>query len=70
MKHILDTMTRGAAWLMIASMATGCASLYIKSGKEAYQNMQYQDAIYSLEKALPRRTILPRAACWRKATCS
>lgn len=42
--------------LTIASLALGgCASRYIRSGKQSYEDLQYQDAIWSLEKGLARQ---------------
>jgi peptidoglycan-associated lipoprotein len=39
----------------ITFFGSGCASLYIKSGKEAYENLQYHDAIYYLEKGISKK---------------
>jgi peptidoglycan-associated lipoprotein len=39
----------------ISFLGTGCASLYIKSGKEAFDNLQYHDAIYYLEKGISKK---------------
>ncbi len=39
----------------ITFLGTGCASLYISSGKEAYENLQYHDAIYYLEKGIAKK---------------
>jgi peptidoglycan-associated lipoprotein len=39
----------------ITFFGSGCASLYIKSGKEAYDNLQYHDAIYYLEKGISKK---------------
>ncbi len=41
--------------LTIATITLGsCASLYMKNGKEAYNNLRYQDAIYFLEKSVSK----------------
>jgi peptidoglycan-associated lipoprotein len=39
----------------IMFFGTGCATLYIKSGKEAFENLQYQDAIFYLEKGISKK---------------
>ncbi|MEY3399279.1 MAG: hypothetical protein RL220_1873, partial [Bacteroidota bacterium] len=42
--------------LAIAPLFMGsCASLYLKDGKQAYREMQYQDAIWYLEKGLAKK---------------
>ena len=42
--------------LILTSVVLGsCASLYVKNGKEAYDNLQYHDAIYFLEKGVAKK---------------
>ena len=41
-----------AALAMAALFLGGCASQYIRSGKQSYNELRYQDAIWSLEKGL------------------
>ncbi|MFM7814188.1 MAG: hypothetical protein ACKO66_06695 [Flavobacteriales bacterium] len=48
-------MIRIAAIALISMSFASCASLYLKGGKDAYQNLQYQDAIYFLDKAVERK---------------
>ncbi|MCC6600121.1 MAG: PD40 domain-containing protein [Crocinitomicaceae bacterium] len=48
-------MRRVALIALTSLLMSSCASLYIKNGKEAYQNLQYQDAIWSLEKGLQKK---------------
>ncbi len=48
-------ITRIAALFVTTLLLSGCASTYIKNGKEAYNNLQYQDAIYFFEKGLKKK---------------
>lgn len=41
--------------ILIVSISGGCASLYVKNGKEAYNELKYQDAIYFFEKGLAKK---------------
>jgi hypothetical protein len=36
-------------------MLGSCASLYLKSGKQAYDDLKYQDAIYFLDKGVSKK---------------
>lgn len=48
-------ITRIAALFITTLLLAGCASTYIKNGKESYNNLQYQDAIYFFEKGLKKK---------------
>jgi len=48
-------ITRIAALFIVTLILSGCASTYIKNGKEAYNNLQYNDAIYFFEKGLKKK---------------
>jgi peptidoglycan-associated lipoprotein len=48
---MLRLITLAFAGMMISS----CASLYLKSGKQAYQELKYQDAIYFLGKGVSKK---------------
>lgn len=54
MKNRLQ-ITRIAALFIITLILSGCASTYFKNGKESYNNLQYQDAIYFFEKGLKKK---------------
>lgn len=43
------------AIFVAALLFSSCATQYIKNGKSAYENMQYQDAIWYLEKGLAKK---------------
>lgn len=49
------TILRIASVALTALIMSSCASLYIKSGKDAYSDMKYQDAIWFLEKGLQKK---------------
>ena len=42
-------------FILLASIASGCASLYIKNGKDAFNDLKYHDAIYFFEKGLAKK---------------
>jgi peptidoglycan-associated lipoprotein len=39
----------------VCMLLSSCASMYIKSGKQAFSNLRYQDAIWNLEKGLAKK---------------
>jgi outer membrane protein OmpA-like peptidoglycan-associated protein len=46
---------RIAAILLASFMLGSCASLYTKAGKDAYENLQYNDAVYYLGKGVAKQ---------------
>ena len=44
-----------AAFVAGSLLLSGCASMYLKSGKQAFNDMKYQDAIWYLEKGLAKK---------------
>jgi peptidoglycan-associated lipoprotein len=45
-------------WMIVVALAlfmSSCATLYIKNGKESFDQLQYQDAIFFLEKGLKKK---------------
>jgi outer membrane protein OmpA-like peptidoglycan-associated protein/tetratricopeptide (TPR) repeat protein len=55
MKIYSYTTIKIAAFAMGAALLSSCASLYIKSGREAFNDMKYQDAIWYLERGLSKK---------------
>lgn len=47
--------TRIVAMALATLFLSSCASLYIKSGKDAYSGAKYQEAIWYLEKGLEKK---------------
>lgn len=48
-------ITYTISFAALAILFTGCATQYIRTGKDAYADLRYQDAIWSLEKGLKRK---------------
>ena len=54
MKNNLNIL-RFSTFVLLSLMLGSCASLYTKAGKDAYNNLQYQDAIYYLGKGITKK---------------
>lgn len=54
MKNSLH-ITRIAALFISVLILSGCASTYLKHGKESFNNLEYKDAIYFFEKGLAKK---------------
>ena len=54
MKNNLNIL-RFSTFVLLSLMLGSCASLYTKAGKDAYNNLQYQDAIYYLGKGIAKK---------------
>lgn len=51
-----NSILQSVTALLLASLMLGsCASLYTKAGKDAYDNLQYNDAIYYLGKGIAKK---------------
>ena len=48
-------ITRVAAFVMASLLLGSCATLYTKAGKDAYDNLQYNDAVYYLGKGVAKK---------------
>ena len=48
-------LPRVAAFVMASLMLGSCATLYTKAGKDAYDNLQYNDAVYYLGKGVAKK---------------
>jgi outer membrane protein OmpA-like peptidoglycan-associated protein len=55
MKRSLKPYFQIFSALAVVFILSGCASLYIKGGKKAYNDLKYQDAIWYLEKGLEKK---------------
>lgn len=52
---LTKNFTLGLIILLSGVLLSSCASLHLKDGKTAYGNLEYQDAIYHLEKGLSKK---------------
>ncbi len=48
-------LTRNVLSLLAMVLLSSCASIYLKNGKEAHDNLKYYDAIYLLEKGVKKK---------------
>lgn len=48
-------ISRIAALVLASAMLGSCATLYTKAGKDAYDNLQYNDAVYYLGKGVAKQ---------------
>jgi outer membrane protein OmpA-like peptidoglycan-associated protein len=55
MKKYISSITSYSAIAGFALLLSSCASMYVKSGKQAYNDLRYQDAIWNLEKGLAKK---------------
>lgn len=55
MKKYISSITSYSAIAGFALLLSSCASMYVKSGKQAFNDLRYQDAIWNLEKGLAKK---------------